>query len=114
MARPEITSAPFKVVFGHIPLRGLPKENDGLSLEGFVAWSGDGARAWLPVLREARVPLVVSGHQHARRVDDPDEGRPMQVVGGGPDPDNAALIVLEADASSLTAIRISSCEGPEG
>ena len=104
LARPEIASAPFKVVFCHIPLRGLPKQNDGLSLKGFAAWSGDGARAWLPVLREARVPLVVSGHTHAWRVDDPAEGRPMQVVGGGPESDNATLIVLEADAQTLRVV----------
>jgi hypothetical protein len=91
-------------VFCHIPLRGLPKQNDGLSLQGYAAWSGAGARSWMPVLREARVPLVVSGHMHAWRVDDSDEGHPMQVVGGGPDPDNATLIVLEADAQSLRVV----------
>jgi len=101
LRRPEIASAPFKVVFCHIPLRGLPRQNDGLSLEGFASWSGDGARAWMPALREARVPLVVSGHMHAWRVDEPAEGRPMQVVGGGPDLRNATLIVLEAENQTL-------------
>ncbi len=101
LGRPEIASAPFKVVFCHIPLHGLPDQNDGLSVEGFAAWSGDGARAWMPVLREARVALVISGHKHAWRVDDPTEGQPMQVVGGGPDLHNATLIVLEADSQSL-------------
>jgi hypothetical protein len=94
-------SAPFKAVFCHIPLRGLPKQNDGLSLEGYASWSGDGARAWMPVLREARVPLVVSGHTHAWPVNEPDEGNPMQVVGGGPDLHNATMIALEADAKTL-------------
>jgi acid phosphatase type 7 len=101
LRRPDIASAPFKIVFCHIPLRGLPKQNDGLSLEGFASWSGDGARAWMPALRDARVPLVVSGHMHAWRVDDPAEGVPMQVVGGGPEPPRATLIVLEADAQLL-------------
>lgn len=104
LAQPEIASAPFKVVFCHIPLRGLLKQNDGLSLQGFAFWSGDGARTWMPVLREARVPLVVSGHMHAWRVDDPDEGFPMQVVGGGPELDSATLIVLDADAESLRVV----------
>lgn len=104
LARPEIASAPFKVVFCHIPLRGLPNDNDGLSLEGFAAWSGDGAKAWMPVLREAGAPLVISGHKHAWRVDDPAKGLPMQVVGGGPDLHNATLIVLEADSQSLRVV----------
>lgn len=101
LARPEIASAPFKVAFCHIPLCGLPKQNDGLSLQGFASWSGDGAKAWMPVLREAGVRLVVSGHMHAWRVDDSTNGLPTQVVGGGPDQDNATLIVLDADAESL-------------
>jgi len=104
LARPEIASAPFKVVFCHIPLRGLPQDNDGLTLEGYASWSGDGAKAWMPVLREARVPLIVSGHKHAWRVDEPADGLPMQVVGGGPDLGNATLIVLEADSQSLHVV----------
>ena len=67
LCRPEIASAPFKVVFCHVPLRGLPNQNDGLRLEGYASWSGDGARAWMPVLREVRVSLIVSGHMHAWR-----------------------------------------------
>jgi hypothetical protein len=54
----------------------------------------------MPALREARVPLVVSGHMHVWRMDAPAEGLPMQVV-GGPAPSRATLIVLEADAQSL-------------
>ena len=101
LRRPEIAAAPFKVVFCHIPLRGLPKQNDGTSLEGFAAWCGDGAKSWMPVLREAGVPLVVSGHTHAWRIDDPVDGLPMQVVGGGPELPKATLIVLEAEAQTL-------------
>jgi len=106
LARPEIAAAPFKVAFCHIPLRGLPKQNDGLSLEGFARWSGDGARNWLPVLHRAGVHLVVSGHTHAWRVDDA-AGCPMQVVGGGCDPrrgETVTVIVLEADARSMRVV----------
>ncbi len=102
LRRPEIASAPFKVAFCHIPLRGLPNQNDGLSLEGFAAWSGNGAKAWMPVLREAGVSLVVSGHTHKWRVDEPGDGYPIQVVGGGPQ--NATLIVLDADQQSLRVV----------
>ncbi|MCL4854068.1 MAG: hypothetical protein KJZ78_22140, partial [Bryobacteraceae bacterium] len=48
---------------------------------------------------EAGVSLVVSGHTHRWRVDEPRDGYPMQVVGGGPQ--NATLIVLDADQQSL-------------
>lgn len=101
LRRPDIASAPFKVVFCHIPLRGLPRQNDGLSLEGYAYWSGAGARAWLPALRAAGVALVVSGHTHAWRIDEPADGRPMQVVGGGPAPERATLVVLDVEADSL-------------
>jgi hypothetical protein len=75
LARPEIASAPFKVAFCHIPLRGLPNQNDGLRINGFAQWSGDGARKWMPALCKAGVQLVVSGHMHAWRIDEPAEGR---------------------------------------
>lgn len=104
LRRPEIASAPFKVAFCHIPLRGRPRENDGLSLNGFAAWSGAGAKAWLPALREGGVRLVVSGHTHAWRVDDPTDQLPMQVIGGGPEESRATVIVLEADAQSLRVV----------
>lgn len=103
VARPEIASAPFKVAFCHIPLRGLPGEPDGTSLEGYAFWSGEGAKAWLPLLQEAGVQLIVSGHKHAWRVDDPTDALPMQIVGGGPEAAKAALIVLEADTTALSA-----------
>ncbi len=101
LARPEIASAPFKVAFCHIPLRGLPGENDGRTLKGFAAWSGYGAQAWMPLLKEAGVFLIVSGHTHAWRIDDPAEGLPMQAVGGGPEQERATLTVLESDSQSL-------------
>ena len=115
LVRSDIASAPFKVAFCHIPLRGLPGEKDGLSLEGFAAWSGDGARNWMPELRKAGVHLLVSGHQHAWRIDEPADGLPMQVVGGGsdlvPDKRTATVIVLEADAQAL---RVMIQEGASG
>jgi hypothetical protein len=104
LKRPEIASAPHKVAFCHIPLRGLPGQSDGLSRNSGAMWSGDGARLWLPILREAGVQLVVSGHQHAWHVIEPCDGLPMQVIGGGNEPYNATLIVLEANATSLRVV----------
>lgn len=107
LARPEIAAAPFKVACCHIPLRGLPNQNDGLGLDGYAQWSGDGARNWMPALCRAGVQLVVSGHTHAWRVDEPSEGRPMQVVGGGCDPrrgEAVTVVILEADADRLQVV----------
>ncbi len=104
LKRPEIASAPHKVAFCHIPLRGLPGQSDGLSRNSGAMWSGDGARLWLPTLREAGVRLVVSGHQHAWHVIEPYDGLPMQVIGGGNEPYNATLIVLEANAAWLRVV----------
>lgn len=70
----------------------MPEQNDGTTLEGYAAWSGDGARRWMPVLHEGGVSLVVSGHTHAWRVDEPADGLPMQVVGGCPELPRATLI----------------------
>jgi hypothetical protein len=104
LARPEIAAAPFKAAFCHIPLRGRPNEDDGLSLADFARWSGDGARHWMPILREAGVNLLVCAHAHAWRVDDPADGLPMQVVGGGPTAKEATIIQIEADSAALTVV----------
>jgi predicted phosphodiesterase len=116
LARPEIASAPFKVACCHIPLRGLPEQNDGLDLNDFARWSGDGAQRWMPALCQSGVQLVVSGHTHAWRIDDPSEGRPMQVVGGGCDPrrgETVTVVVLEADADGLRVVVQDAFSGKE-
>ena len=96
--RPEIAEAPIRLAVCHIPLRGLRGHNDGTTLEGFASYSGMGAKLWLPTLREARFAAVISGHMHQHRIDDPSETEPiMQVVGGGPQPERATLIIIHAD-----------------
>lgn len=96
--RPEIAAAPLRIAICHIPLRGLPGHNDGTTLEGFAAYSGMGAKLWLPTLREAKFTAVISGHMHQQRIDDPSEDEPvMQAVGGGPQPERATLMILQAE-----------------
>lgn len=97
VARPEIREAPFRLAVCHIPLRGEPGDNDGQTLEGYARYSGMGAAMWLPTLRAAEVQAVISGHTHRHRIDDPAPTEPVtQVVGGGPQPDRATLILLRA------------------
>jgi predicted phosphodiesterase len=99
---PEIANAPFKLAFCHIPLRGRPGDNPGTTLEGYAGFSGFGRELWMPTLRRAGVAAVVSGHTHRWRVDNPTPEDPVaQWVGGGPRPEGATLIVLEATADRL-------------
>jgi hypothetical protein len=57
-----------------------------------------GAKLWLPTLREAKFAAVISGHMHQQRIDDPSDTQPvMQVVGGGPQPERATLMILQAE-----------------
>ena len=91
-ARPEIASAKFKVVFCHIPLFAAEDSpeypHDGVKIdpEDFAHWSRECAELWGPVLDRAGVQLVVCGHQHCFRFDEPTASRRWaQVVGGGPE-----------------------------
>ncbi len=100
--RPEIANAPIRLAVCHIPLRGLPRHNDGTTLEGFAYYSGMGAKLWLPTLREARFAAVISGHTHQHRIDEPNESEPvMQIVGGGPQPERATLTIVRAEGGKV-------------
>jgi acid phosphatase type 7 len=108
---PEIAGAPFKVVCCHIPLRGQPDDNPGDTLNGYAGYSGFGRRLWMPLLREAKVTLVISGHTHDWRVDDATADDPVpQWVGGGPKPEAATLAWFEAAAGKLT-VRLENLAG---
>lgn len=84
-------------------LRSLPGENDGSTLEGYARYSGQGSELWLPRLIEGGFQAVVSGHTHAWRIDQPTKDQPItQIVGGGPDPEQATVIVIKATQAKLT------------
>lgn len=109
--RPEIAEAPIRIAVCHIPLRGLPGNNDGTTLDGFASYSGMGAKLWLPTLREARFAAVISGHTHQHRIDDPTDTEPvMQIVGGGPRPESATLTIVQADSDTIE-LRVENLEG---
>lgn len=104
--REEIRTAPFRVLFCHIPLRGIPGDtNDGTTLKAAAHHCGDGARHWLPILRAAKFHAIVSGHMHQWRVDDPTPEEPLtQIVGGGPSPKSATLIRVDCSTKELKIV----------
>lgn len=111
LARPEIASAPHLVVFCHIPLWGLPDHNPGDTLEGSAYYSRNSQQAWHPHLAKAGVQLVISGHMHRFRCDEPTaEHAYGQLVGGGPSLKSATIIRGEATAKEL-AITATSLSG---
>jgi hypothetical protein len=90
LARPEIASAKFKVLFCHIPLYaalGHPDySHDGVKVDpqDYAYWSRECFELWNPIMEKAGVQLVVAGHKHRYRHDLPSSGRRWhQVVGGG-------------------------------
>ena len=91
LARPDIASAKFKVVFCHIPLFAPPESDDyahdGVKIdpEDYARWSRECHDLWSPILVRAGVKVVIVGHRHFYRYDPATAERPWaQVMGGGP------------------------------
>lgn len=94
LKRPEISQAPFRVVFCHIPCARR---------EGVPAFASTDPRSgWHQVFVQGKVAAVVSGHTHRHACLPPDENRPYaQLIGGGPAEDNATLIRGEVTRERL-------------
>ena len=98
LERPEIKTAPFIVVFCHIPLFNKnPNVSRGDSLNGAAAWHKPCADMWSPLFIQYGVQAVITAHNHNFRYDPPTENRPWaHFVGGGrtlnPKHDTATVI----------------------
>ena len=100
LKRKEIAKAPFLVAFCHIPLFDAdpkmnpgdvaPADKDPQYTHDFAMWQRTCANLWTPLLQKAGCQLIITAHQHKYRFDAPDGTRKWaQMVGGGPNLDNA-------------------------
>lgn len=102
---PAFASAPYRVVFLHIPLvwdTEVP-ESWLKVWNGHPGWfCGDGFEKWHPLLVKAGVQLAVSGHVHRHTWFPSNKAHPYaQITGGGPKPEQATTIRLKADRHQL-------------
>jgi len=96
---PWFAEAPFRVLFCHIPLWWIKDRRD-IDYWEFSKVCRD---AWTPLLAEAGVQLVISGHTHDHAWLPATEKQPLgQLIGGGPKPAHATLIEGLATRDKLT------------
>ena len=117
--------APWRVLATHIPLF-----NDSI-------WNSEHARlAWTPTLAEGKVDLALAGHDHKWKIipagkeqaitfkASPKDSQPLEkvvrytppfptVIGGGPDPKAATVMLLEATDSRLAVRVLAAADGKE-
>jgi hypothetical protein len=97
---PQFTSAPFRILITHIPLRG--REH-----------SADSRAKWEGLLAKARLDFALSGHTHVHAYNEPEPAQPWPLlVGGGPKPEKATFIHVEA-TSRLLRVRMFGLDGGE-
>lgn len=109
--RPEIASAPYRVVFCHIPLRWLDESVQDYDKTGFDRHSGRSRAAWNQALVSWKAQLIISGHTHHPAWLPPTEEWPYgQLVGGGPQPKSATWMEGQASSAGLS-VRVRDLDG---
>lgn len=103
LTRSDIQSAPYIVAFCHIPLYDAdPKANPGNILDSWASYHWSAAQMWGPLFEKHGVQLLVSAHQHRFSYAKPTANRSWaQIVGGGPEMNNAYTIRGEATNSEF-------------
>lgn len=105
VSKPYLRNAPFRIAFCHIPLWWGDKR--------YPEDQADPRWEWDRILAEAGFCAVISGHTHSHAMLRPDKDRKyVQVIGGGPKPENATLIYGHA-ASAELRISIINAQGQE-
>ncbi|WP_425615322.1 metallophosphoesterase [Anatilimnocola sp. NA78] len=91
-------SAPYRILFCHIPLWWT----DETSNPGYFLFAKPCREAWLPLLKEGKIQLVVSGHTHRATWLPAGDDRPIgQLIGGGPKLSAATIIEGNANGKEL-------------
>lgn len=102
---PAFKSAPFRIAIMHIPLLwdGEVPEKWLEVWGGFHGWKcEDGRKQWHDLLEKAGVRFVISGHTHRHAWFPPNAAHSYgQLTGGGPKPEQATIIRVQADAQEL-------------
>lgn len=103
LEQPSIKTAPFIIAFCHIPLYDdNPKANPGNILDKWASFQWSARQMWGPLFDKYGVQLLVAAHQHRFSFAEPSEDRSWaQIVGGGPELNNAYCIHGEANNSEL-------------
>lgn len=97
--QPHFKSAPFKILFCHIPLWWTNERSTG-------TYCLDGRKKWHDLLVKGGIQLVISGHTHAATWLPADKGRPYgQLIGGGPKPDRATYLRGQATKDGLEVVQ---------
>ncbi len=105
---PAFKSAPFRIAIMHIPLLwdGEVPERWLEVWGGFKGWiCEDGRKQWHELLEKAGVRFIISGHTHRHAWFPANAAHSYgQLTGGGPKPEQATIIRVEADARELRLI----------
>jgi hypothetical protein len=102
-ARPEIRDAPFKVVLCHIPLRWTSEPAvTPYDSGGYDHFARSSRELWHEALVAWGAQVVISGHTHRPAYLPATDAFPYaQLVSGGPRPDGARWIEVNADADGM-------------
>lgn len=99
--QPWFQTATYRVLFCHIPLWWTDEVSD----PGYWLYAKPCREAWLPLLEEAGIQLVISGHTHRATWMPASKTQPIpQLIGGGPRPEIATIMEGTATAQQLTLV----------
>lgn len=104
ITRPEFASAPYRVVFCHIPLRWLEEpETVDYAGVGFDHYARSSRDLWHDALVRWGAQVVISGHTHRTESIPANSEFPYaQITGGGPQLERATWMEVEGNESALT------------
>ena len=108
MEKPEIKTAPFIVLFCHIPLfDDSPNADPGTLETGFSSWKKLAADHWGPTMQKYGVQLAVCAHIHHYTYKPATADRCWaQITGGGPNPKSKPTVIHGAVENGVLKISV--------